>query len=125
MSNLIISRIRKVLSDKGETVYALSKKTGISQSTLSSALNRNSGPSTSIIRSILGVYPDVSPEWLMNGDGDMYKSDAPEPATVDAGVEALVVELRARTAEVDRLHAQIDRLLTIIERMQSGGQHVK
>lgn len=124
MSNLIISRIRKVLSDKGDTVYALSKKTGISQSTLSSALNRNSGPSTSIIRSILGVYPDVSPDWLMNGEGEMYKSDKIPPTNHDA-FPGSPDELSVLREALAASYSQIDRLLSIIENMQSGGQQVK
>lgn len=107
------------LRSKGKTIKSFLDAVGKSQSYLNSI---NEFP-VDMLREIISLYPDINLYWLVTGSGPMY---SPSSNTPDGNsIDMLVAELHARTSEVGRLHAQIDRLLSIIENMQSGGQQVK
>jgi len=61
-------RVKKLLEDKGITAYELSDSTGISQSTLSRIINKNTKPNIEN-RKLLADYFNVSKEWLLTGSG--------------------------------------------------------
>ncbi len=58
--------LSKLISEKGVTSYEVSKSTGISESTISRMLNKNSKPNIKN-RQILAKYFNVSEQYLING----------------------------------------------------------
>ena len=68
-------RLQHVLKLKGETVNSFASKTGILQRTLSRQVNEGTTLSYDVIKLVLDYYPDISPEWLVMGEGSEYKTD--------------------------------------------------
>ncbi len=65
-------RLRNLLNQKGLTPYSFSKKTGISQSTISRILNNNSKPNESNMEVICSFF-NINEAWLLTGEGSQEK----------------------------------------------------
>lgn len=70
----ILDRIKSLIKEQGLSDRAFSMSIGIPPMTLSSMFKRNSDPSALFIATIITVYPKVSAEWLLRGEGEMYKT---------------------------------------------------
>lgn len=81
MEETVLQRIKKIAEYYSVSNRRFAETIGLPQTTISSLFVRGSEPNVSIIKSILNVYTDISPEWLIIGNGEMLKSDKP---TVDA-----------------------------------------
>ena len=73
-------RLERILEHFQVTPYALSKKANLNKSMVSNYL-MGSQPSFETIANILRVYPTISAEWLMRGEGPMIKDDSPKEKT--------------------------------------------
>lgn len=71
----ILERIKELIFIKEYNVSSFAKKIGIGQTTLNTYLKYNRYPAYETIHAILYTFPDVSAEWLMRGEGDMYITD--------------------------------------------------
>ena len=70
---IILIRQLKKLSKK-----AFAEKTMISPSTLSELENKKINPSSALLVGIANAFDDVNFEWLLTGNGEMFKSDESE-----------------------------------------------
>lgn len=70
----MVSRVKEIITQAGLSDRAFALRCGITQNTLSRQLTGVSELSLSTINSILNNFPDVSAEWLLRGEGVMYKS---------------------------------------------------
>jgi hypothetical protein len=64
-----IERILQFIDFKGISKYEFLKKTGLSNG----FLDKNRAIGTDKCEKILGIYPEISPEWLLTGKGDMVR----------------------------------------------------
>ena len=71
----ILSRIKALIDDKGCSTKSFSEEIGIAQTTLSTYFTKNSYPAYETLHAILHRFTDVSAEWLMRGEGNMYICD--------------------------------------------------
>ena len=71
----ILLRIRNLIESKGYTVNSFANEIGIAQTTLSTYFTKNRYPAYETKHAILHTFPDVSAEWLMRGEGNMYITD--------------------------------------------------
>ncbi len=58
------------LESKGITKYSFYKETGITRG----ILDQNNGISEENLTRFLAYYPDVNPEWIITGSGEMLKT---------------------------------------------------
>jgi hypothetical protein len=58
--------------------YSFAKKIGKSRQQVSNLINNGYKVGFTIINDILAAYPELSPEWLMTGEGKMLKSQSIE-----------------------------------------------
>ncbi len=59
------------MESKGLSALAFAEKLGIQRSGLSHIFGGRNKPSLDLILKILEVFPDVSPEWLLKGEGNI------------------------------------------------------
>lgn len=112
------ARIRSLVEEKGVTPYEVSRKTGVSQSTLSRVLNNNTVKMSINNMELLAEYFDVGYDWLSTGRGvrersekEYIRSAGRLPKTVDndaaprsSDYVASLIEANARLAyAVDRV----------------------
>lgn len=79
MEKSVNQRIRRIIENKSLSVNAFANAISVAQGTLASMLNRGSEPSTKTINAVLSAFPDINPDWLLTGSGEMYLSDALQP----------------------------------------------
>lgn len=70
-TNEISDRIKAVMNKVGRNSITFSEEIGIQQSTLSHILNGRNRPSLDVVMKISQRYPEISLDWLINGQGDM------------------------------------------------------
>lgn len=73
----LTSRVLTIQEIKGykENNAEFARELGISYTTYASFVGNKSVPSTALLNKILLRYPDISCEWLMRGEGEMFISD--------------------------------------------------
>ena len=76
----IRKRILEILAEKGLSVSRASALLEMPQRALNRQLNEEGGISMELIRSINKYFPDVSIEWILNGNGNMHKEDTSSTA---------------------------------------------
>ena len=68
----ILLRIKQLIESKGFVVNSFAHEIGVAQSTLCTYLTKNRYPAYETLYAILHRFTDVSAEWLMRGEGEMY-----------------------------------------------------
>ena len=71
----ITLRIKALIEDKGYTVNSFAHEIGIAQVTLNNYVRLGRYPAYETLYAILHRFTDVSAEWLMRGEGEMYICD--------------------------------------------------
>lgn len=67
-------RIFKIMTKVGMTQQDFANELGISPASLSSIFNGRTNPTNNHVRAIHRRFPDISVNWLMFGEGEMYDS---------------------------------------------------
>lgn len=75
MEDSICQRIKHILQVKKISITALSRNIGVVQSTLNRQIKGDSQLSATTINAILQNFPDVSSEWLLTGEGPVFKKN--------------------------------------------------
>ena len=70
---MITDRIKHLMESKGLSAVAFAEKLGIQRSGLSHLFSGRNRPSLDLILKILEVFPDIQPEWLLQGKGDVTR----------------------------------------------------
>ncbi len=88
---MIVERIIEYLQAKGIAVSAFEKELGLGNTTLSRAFRSGGSIGTDKLEKILSHCTDLSPLWLLTGDGDMLKNgDAPKAQAKEKAVHVRV-----------------------------------
>ena len=76
METTVAQRIKSILNDNQISIAAFAKMIGMLQVTCNRQIRGDQAVSLAMIEGFLHVFPDVSAEWLLRGEGDMYKSNS-------------------------------------------------
>lgn len=76
MENVVYQRVNGILANKQVSVNALSKLVGMAQTTLNTQLRGERALSVFVVVKLLEVFPDISAEWLLRGEGEMYRDNS-------------------------------------------------
>lgn len=79
-------RIRQLMESQHMTQQTFANFIGMSAASLSSIFNDRTKPTVNTIMAIKSKIPDISLDWLMDGEGPMYKTN------VQAGQDTSSVE---------------------------------
>jgi plasmid maintenance system antidote protein VapI len=71
----MIERVIDIIKLKAKSVREFADSVGIKQVTLNQQLNGDRKLSLDTVLSILNSFDDISAEWLLRGEGEMYKAD--------------------------------------------------
>ncbi len=87
-------RLLKVITSEGLTPSLLADEMGVQRSGISHILSGRNYPSFDFLQKLLTRFPKLNAEWLVLGQGSMYKStvaDVPELFSPSAPVEKMSV----------------------------------
>lgn len=116
MENDVFERLRRVLDEKEISRKKLSELSGLPLSTVTTNISGvPKRPSYDVVEAVLYQFSDISAEWLMRGEGEMYISDIPKDGDTEE-----VVELKA---ELTKLHLEIERLTAKVEQVRRERDH--
>lgn len=74
-------RIAMIMQVKELQAKAFAEATGISTASLSHILNDRNKPTLAIFKAIVSAFPDLNPEWVVFGMGDMMKQQSGDQQT--------------------------------------------
>ncbi|HOQ58618.1 MAG TPA: helix-turn-helix transcriptional regulator [Bacteroidales bacterium] len=70
-------RIKEILDSQGLNATQFAQKVNINVSALSHILSGRNNPSYDALQKIIVNFPGINVEWLMTGQGEMYKENLP------------------------------------------------
>ena len=108
-----LQRIKEFIDIKGITIKAFEESVGFSNGAFGSQLRNNKTIGVDKIENILFCYPELSPEWLLTGNGPMLKSNASAPdqnQTADVTIDKLIKEVKELSVENALLKIENEKL---------------
>lgn len=75
METTVAQRIKSILNDNQISIAAFAKMIGMLQVTCNRQIRGDQAVSLAMIEGFLHVFPDISAEWLLRGEGEMCKSN--------------------------------------------------
>ena len=102
----MINRIKLLIEHYKMTDRAFALSCGLKQSTFCNQLNGNREVSLITVSSILNTYDNISSEWLMRGDGKMFRTSED-------------------TESANRISSLIDTISTLSSVIQSKDARIK
>ena len=138
MEKDVKERVIHAMKTLNVTPHAIARNYKLSYSTVNDQINGNSKIGIATIEALLAYRPDLSPEWIITGKGDMLREgkkvskvnnktvisqagtnnvqkNFPASDSDDALCDRLLDEMREQR---ETYQSNIDRLLRIIENMQ-------
>lgn len=122
--NTLQERLKRFITHLDLSVLAFENKCGMAQGTVNKMTDKSRQRTLEKIRK---TYPQLNMEWLVTGKGEMLIPGAADamPVAVESGtpptdLSKALDELAAQRRLLEKSQEQIDRLLSIIERMSEG-----
>lgn len=96
-------RIEKVMVHQNMTAGQFAAEIGVQNSTLSHILNNRNNPSLDVLKKILSRFPEISADWLILGQGSMYRQEiqSKEPTLFDSVDESNSLSVHLSTFEAN------------------------
>lgn len=103
---MITERIKYLIETKGITRYKFCKDLGFSNG----FLDKPREISTDKYANILEYFPDVNPEWLLTGKGDMLREQTEQTESsstqIDVTPSQMLEEIKALSVKIGHLEAE-------------------
>jgi len=128
-------RIREIIEFYHLSVRQFEEKIGSPNGKIYKALSRNSGVNADTISEIVDKFPNISPDWLLLGKGEMLRRSDPDGALSqpqssdfvqkiladkDRRIEDLVRENERLRIEADGLREKLNSVLAPIPKESSS-----
>lgn len=68
------ARLKKIITSQGLSIRAFEEKIGCSIGVINRCINKNTDVQSSVVIKIFTTFRDISPEWLLLGEGEMMKT---------------------------------------------------
>lgn len=117
MKLTVNQRIREVeFFAKKKGVKSFPKYLGISPGSYGNVVGkRQSAPSVELIGAIMRAFPEINPDWLVNGEGEMYRNpqrfDDYMDETQIEGTEPPTEIIEVPISQLDNMQRQIDEII--------------
>ena len=119
MKESVLERINHLIDDCGESKNALANKCDMAPQTFGRYVNGDNKITVSLVSSLLEVFPDLSAEWLLRGEGSMYKTTELPP--VDVSSEESI----EHSVEVARLVREKNELIDANEELREENKMLR
>ena len=113
MEEAVRRRLNRLVKESGMSESAFAESVNVVQVTLNRQLSGKRSVSSDTILSVLQNQRDLSAEWLLRGEGEMYKTTELPP--VDVSSEESI----EHSAEIARLVREKNELIEKIEDLQA------
>ena len=84
-------RIKKWIENQGLKSSSFADKIGVNRATISHVLSGRNKPSIDFLDKMIRAFPDLNPNWIVSGDGLMYKSDGVKEVVKSKNIKKIVV----------------------------------
>ena len=109
----MISRIKDIIKLSGLSDRAFALKCGINQQTLFNQLKGIRAISLDTVISICKTFPEISRDWLLLGEGDMFKSQSRETERINKLVDTIATLHESINAKSETIAILNDRIKQI------------
>lgn len=92
-------RVEAIMSHYHLNNVAFCNKVGLNQATLSNILGGRTNPSLPVLRNIIDAFPEISPNWMFMGIGEMMKSDDATVSPSSPGATPLTGDLFSTSSD--------------------------
>lgn len=72
---MISERVGQYIDKKGISYYAFENSLGASRGSISKAVKEGKSIGSNVLETIMSIYTDINPNWLLTGQGDMFMGD--------------------------------------------------
>lgn len=79
---MILKRLKQYIDSKGISIAAFEQSVGMSNASFGKSLKNNGAIGTDKLEKILSVYSEISPTWLLTGEGEMIKPEIEDVTVV-------------------------------------------
>lgn len=86
----ISERIALIINQKNLSVRAFSKSVSCADTTINNIIKAQSEPGYKLLVAILENYPDLSPEWLLLGEGSQYRQKEEDTVQINKDVLEII-----------------------------------
>lgn len=114
----MIKRIKSIMKEEGMSELQFSKRINVPHSSVSGYLSEKVAPSAKFITSIIDEFSTISTEWLLRGEGTMYKTTELPP--VDVSSEESI----EHSAEIARLVREKNELIDANEELREENKRL-
>jgi len=129
----IAERISLIIKEKNLSKRAFSRMVNCTDTAINNILNKRNEPGYKTLFGILQTYVDISPDWLLLGKGEMYRTvmgnsndDIDILTEVISNQKQEISDLKAQIREKDKqLGELIKTNLMLLEREKSIQTHEK
>lgn len=107
----MIERIKLIISHTGLSTRAFAIKCGIKQNTLSNQLNGMRELSLPTLIAVLTSFPELSAEWLMRGEGDMFMKNLPDGLDASTALRNQLAVLKKSISDTEAALNSVNELI--------------
>lgn len=112
---MILERLKEYIDYRGISVAAFERSIGMANASFGKSLKNKGAIGTDKLEKILSTYPEISPVWLMTGEGDMLKTKrTPENLQAQESTNSDYKDSKNQTLGQDIPPLILDRLLNTI-----------
>lgn len=116
MEEVVLQRVRQFMKIENISIRELSKRFKITESTLGGKLNGSRKIDIEVVSLILREFPNLSAEWLLRGEGEMYKGGQLQPAPRMSFIDMLLQGLcNSDKKEVEKVKRVVDSVAELKE----------
>ncbi len=72
---MVSERVGQYIDKKGISYYAFENSLGASRGSISKAVKEGKSIGSNVLETIMNTYTDLNPDWLLTGQGEMFRGD--------------------------------------------------
>lgn len=98
-----IERVKKIIQYYNLSICSFEKKTNMSNNSIQTAIKRTAKLKDETLNNILNAFPNISPEWLLTGNGKMLRREN----TYDATTSNTIINESTRTYQTTQTNTSL------------------